>query len=123
MSKEKIKFINIKKSKGEFEFDKKVLKGIPQGSLVLNKAFGKITAHFHFMGTAAGDEIRLKAGDKIILEGLKLQSKSPSTHWGSQGLYKLPIMTSAFIGNCESIEEFESKCAALDGKKTLYGGE
>ena len=26
-----------------------------------------------------------------------------------------------FIGNCESIEEFESQCAALDNKKTLFG--
>jgi cytoskeletal protein CcmA (bactofilin family) len=123
MSKEKIKLRPIKRSKGEYEYDKKVLKGIVQGSLVLNKAYGKITAHFHFMGTASGDEITIKKGDKIILEGIKIQDKSPNTHWGSQGLYKLPIITSAFIGDCESIEEFESKCAALDNKKTLFGDE
>ena len=123
MSKEKIKLVPIKRSKGEYEYDKKVLKGVVQGSLVLNKAFGKITAHFHFLGTAGGNEITIKEGDKIILEGIKLNKESHSTHWGSQGLYKLPITTSAFIGSCESIEEFESKCAALDGKKTLYGGE
>ena len=123
MSSEKTKLVPIKRSKGEYEFDKKVLKGIPQGSLVLNKAYGTITAHFHFEGTAAGNEITLKKGDKIILEGIKLQSKSFSTHWGSKGLYKLPIMTSAFIGNLMSIEEFESKCSKLDGKKTLFGDE
>lgn len=120
MNKEKIKLVPIKRSKGQYEYDKKVLKGIVQGSLVLNKAFGKITAHFHFMGTGADNEILIKPGDKIILEGIKLNKDSNSTHFGSQGLYKLPITTSAFIGSCESIEEFESKCAALDGKKTLY---
>jgi hypothetical protein len=123
MSNEKIKLVPVKRSKGEYEYDKKVLKGVVQGSIILNKAFGKMTAHFHFMGTAGGSEITIKEGDKIILEGIKINLKSPSTHWGKQGLYKLPIMTSAFIGDSESIEEFESKCAALDGKKTLFGDE
>ena len=120
MSKEKIELKPIKRSKGEYEFDKKILQGFVQGSLILNKAYGKITAHFHFEGTAASDEITLKKGDKVILEGIKLQSKSPSTHWGSQGLYKIPIMTSAFIGNNDTIEDFEKQCAKLDGKQTLF---
>nr|BAR27989.1 hypothetical protein [uncultured Mediterranean phage uvMED] len=122
MSKEKIKLVPIKRSKGEWEYEKKVLKGFVQGSLVLNKAFGRITAHFHYSGSASGDEITLKKGDKLVLEGIKLQ-KSPSTHWGAKGLYKLPIVNSYFIGDCQSIEEFESECAKLDGKKTLFGDD
>ena len=66
MSKEKTKLVPITRSKGEWEYDKKVLKGFVQGSIVLNKAFGRITAHFHFSGSASGDEITLKKGDKLI---------------------------------------------------------
>ena len=45
----KLKLVPITKSKGEYEYDKKVLKGIVQGSIVLNRAFGNITVHFHFL--------------------------------------------------------------------------
>ena len=87
MSSEKIKLVPVKRSKGEYEYDKKVLKGVVQGSIILNKAFGKMTAHFHFMGSMLEvHEITIKEGDKIILEGIKINKKSPSTHWGKQGL-------------------------------------
>ena len=82
MSSEKIKLVPVKRSKGEYEYDKKVLKGVVQGSIILNKAFGKMTAHFHFMGTAGGSEITIKEGDKIILEGIKINKTT-----------KIPIKT------------------------------
>ena len=45
----KLKLVALKRSKGEYEYDKKVLKGIVQGSIVLNRAFGNITVHFHLL--------------------------------------------------------------------------
>jgi len=121
MSSEKIKLKPIRRSKGEYEYAKKVLEGVPQGSLVLNKAFGNITAHFHFIGTGASDTITLKSGDKLVLEARKLSGNN--THFGNKGLYKLPIMKCGFVGELKTIDEFEQKCAALDGKKTLYGDD
>ena len=86
-----------------------------------------MTAHFHLMGTAGGSEIIIKEGDKIILEGIKsLIKKDPSTQLGkTRSLVKLRTYYDLcrFVGDLESIEEFESKCAALDGKKTLFGDE
>jgi len=115
----KLKLVALKRSKGEYEYDKKVLKGIVQGSIVLNRAFGNITVHFHFAG-GANDEVTIKSGDKLILEGRKISGDD--THFGNKGLYKLPILTSAFIGNCKTIQEFEKQCAEIDGKEKLFDG-
>lgn len=113
----KVKLVPIRKSKGTYEYDKKISKGIVQGSIVLNRAFGNITVHFHFNGTA-NNEITLKSGDKLILEARKINGND--THFGNKGLYKLPIITSAFIGKCKTIQEFEKQCAEIDGKEKLF---
>ena len=61
---------------------------------------------FHFEGTAGDNEIKIKPGEKIVIEAKKLNYKSNSSHWGSQGLYKLPISRIAFIGDCNSFKYF-----------------
>ena len=108
------KLKRLKKTKGQHEYSKKVLEDVVQGSIVLNKAYGNMTVHFHFEGTAGDNEIKIKPGEKIVIEAKKLNYKRNSSHWGSQGLYKLPISRIAFIGDCNSIDEFKKKCDDLD---------
>lgn len=98
----------------EYELNKKSLYGVMQGSIQLNKAFGNMQVHFHFEGTTQGkNSITIKKGDKILLEGI---TNNKSGMYG-QGIYKIPIMNSYFLGKFTTPEEFKDHIKKKNKKK------
>ena len=102
----KKKLVPLKRDVGDLEYHENALTDTLQGSVVLNKAFGHITVHFHYQGK----DRTIKNGDKIYLHSVKTKLNNNSTY-GFKGLYKLPIMESVFMEDCKTIEEFKDKCA------------
>lgn len=96
MSNDKIDLDNLE-SKGLFivkrdkeyleEQNKTVESSTPFGSIVLNKAFGKITVYLKHC------PLDIKEGESIVIDGFRNENRSKyDTHSGYKGLYKLPIL-------------------------------